>query len=161
MAFDAGWPHRSFFGYWQQVRAASLRANVDGRAGWLPPARGQAPPAILLSRNLPSFTDLLEDHSGFFGDSELSTPAHTWAPPWLARERQKGFCFVFMFSQPKPELARAQVTPAPLHSPKPAPEGASIILSQDEFVAVERAAWALRGKWDGQALSLDPLLVLD
>lgn len=132
-------PTARFFGYWQQVRAASLRANVDGRAGWLPTAHGQAPPAILLSRNLPSCTDLLEGHSGFFDDSELNTPARTWAPPRLARERQKGFCFVFMFSQPKPELARAHVTPAPLHGPKPAPEGASIILLQDEFVAVERA----------------------
>ena len=77
MAFDAGWPYRSFFGYWQQVRAASLRANVDGRAGWLPAARRQAPPAVLLSRNLPSFTDLLEGHSGFFDDSELSIPTRT------------------------------------------------------------------------------------
>jgi len=34
---------------------------------------------------------------------------------------------------------------------------AGAFLSWDEVVAVERAAWALRGKWDSQALPLGPL----
>lgn len=78
------------------------------------PALGQAPPPILPFPNPPSFTDLLQGQSGSFQEPELRIPTPIRAPAQL----KKGFCFVFMSSREKAELARAH-----LMCPKSAPEG--------------------------------------
>lgn len=85
-------PTALFLEYWQQVPSASLCAST-----W------PSPTIHLLFPNPPSFTDLLEGQAGFFEEPELSIPTHIRASPWL----EKGFCFVFQFSQEKAELPRA------------------------------------------------------